>query len=398
MPASITDTVPRFVLEQALAMVACDSNLSIVVLAPHTPASHGRTWPQRESDDGRVTQHRFRYALRCWETLTYKGILPSVKECPVRVFLLPIFMLCQFFALWSLVKREKPDVIYAHWFTPQALTACAVSRLTGVPFGFTTHASDVIVWRRFGYIGRWIVCGIVRQASFMSAVSKQTAEKLLVFFSGDERKRMANKLHIIPMGVTINDALWPPGDPCRALIVARLVEKKGIHLLIDAWPSVLNKVPNAVLTIAGNGPLRNTLANHARTLGVDVAMPGFVAGIDKHEVMAAAGVVIQPSVVGEDGDADGMPVALLEGMAAGRIGVASDASGAQDWLVDGINGFLVPSGDADVLAKAIVDAMSLAPKQRARMLEEARKVMISFAWPVVAQQHLAMIGTEKCHS
>jgi glycosyltransferase involved in cell wall biosynthesis len=229
----------------------------------------------------------------------------------------------------------------------------------------------------------------------MSAVSKQTADKLLAFFDGQERTRMAHELRIIPMGVTIDDALWPPGDPYHVLIVARLVEKKGIRLLLEAWPSVLTKVPNAVLTIAGDGPLRDSLADHARMLGVDVAMPGFVGGVDKHDVMASAGVVIQPSVVAADGDADGLPVALLEGLAAGRIGVASDASGAQDLLVDGVHGFLIPSGDVGALAQAITNAITLDPRQRAHMLDAAREVTASVAWPTVAQQHLTMIGTKK---
>lgn len=392
VPASHEDPVPRFVLDQARAMAAADPDISIVMLAPHTPASHGRSWPQRETDDGRVTQHRYRYTLRRWETLAHRGIMPAIAQRPARVLLVPALIICQVIALWRLVRRERPDVIYAHWFTPQALSARIVSRVTGVPFGFTTHASDVVVWRRFGALGRRVVRGTVRRASFMSAVSYQTADKLLAFFEGDERARVAQDLRIIPMGVVLDDAAWPHGDPHHAVIIARLVEKKGIHVLLEAWPAVLAEVPDAALTIAGDGPLRAEIAAHARRLSIDVSMPGFVSGAAKREVLATAGVVVQPSVVAADGDADGLPVALLEGIVAGRIGVASDASGAQDLLVDGVNGYLTPSGDVEALAKALIAAMTLSPGERAAMEEAAREVAAAVAWPTVARQHREMMG------
>lgn len=394
VPAGADDTVPRFVLDQAIAMAAIDHRIAIHILAPHCPASHGKAWPQTETDDGRVTQHRFRYAWRRWEVLTDHGIMPAIAERPARAMLVPALMVAQFFALWILVRTVRPDVIYAHWFTPQALVARAVSRVTRTPFGFTTHASDIVVWRRFGAMGRHLVRSTTQRASFVSAVSSQTAQKLTAFFDGDAREELLRRMKLIPMGVDVTHHELDSGDRHHVAIIARLVPKKGIDVLLEAWPRVLDRIPNARLTIAGDGPLRSSIAQAALALGPSVAVLGYVAGAAKDRVLADAGVVVQPSVIAADGDSDGLPVGLLEGIAAGRIAVASDASGAQDLLTNGVNGYVVPAGDPQALAHALVLAMNLDGERRNHLLSAARQVAARVAWPHVAAEHVAMIKND----
>jgi glycosyltransferase involved in cell wall biosynthesis len=391
VPAHEADQVPRFVLDQALAMTAVDESLALAILAPHTRDSSQRVWPQDESPDGRVTQHRFHYAPRRWEVLTERGIMPAISENPWRMLLLPMLIAAEWRATWSVVRRERPDVIYAHWFTPQALVAKSVSRLTGVPYGFTTHASDVVVWHRFGPLGRAVVRSGVRRAAFMTAVSRQTASKLLSFFSEKARPAVASRLHIIPMGTDVPLVALPPGDPRHVYIVARLVEKKGIHHLLDAWPAVVAAVPDARLTIAGSGSWEQRLRDQAEKLGLDVDFPGYVTGQAKQRVVEAAGVCVQPSVIASDGDADGLPVAALEALAAGRVVVASDASGAQDLLTSGTDGWLVPAGDSQALATSLIAAMTMSGGEQEAMIEAARATAETIAWPHIAAVHRSVI-------
>ncbi len=395
VPADDDDRVPRFVTDQARAMADADAVVEIDVLAPHTPSSHALDWPRPVTDDGRVRQYRHRYTLRRWETLTAQGIMPALSRNPAAILLVPALMFGQFFATWRFVRRARPDVIYAHWFTPQALTARVVGRLTGTPFGFTTHASDVAVWKRFGPPGRWVVRSVVRRARFMTAVSNQTAEKLLEMLRGSTLVETRERLRIVPMGVDVAATDPRPGDPCHVGIVARLVEKKGVEVLLRAWPSVVSAVPDARLTVAGDGPQRNELEELANALGLDVSFPGYVVGPAKELLLDDIGIVVQPSIVARDGDADGLPVALLEGLARGKIGVASDASGAQDIVVDGVDARLVAAGDPDALAQALVDVLLLSSVQRADMARAARRTARSLAWPKVADVHLAIIR-ESC--
>src|SRR5690606_8274738 len=142
------------------------------------------------------------------------------------------------------------------------------------------------------------------------------------------------------MGVECRVEHSTSGDPRHAVVIARLVEKKGIHVLLEAWSAVLSAVPGARLTIAGTGPEEQRLRMMIRERGLTVDMPGYVMGQAKAELLASAGVIVQPSVIASDGDADGLPVALLEGIAAGCLPVASDASGAQDIIETGHNGYV----------------------------------------------------------
>src|SRR5690554_6204273 len=182
MPAHADDAVPRFVLDQALSLAAADPSVRIRILAPHTPSSRARDWPQPESADGRVTQHRFGYAPRRLETLTSRGIMPAIRANRAMAAVIPLLLWGERRALLREVRRERPDVIYAHWFTPQAIVASGVARRATIPFGFTTHASDVEVLRRLGPIGTAIVRRVTRRARFVTAVSRQTAARLLQFF------------------------------------------------------------------------------------------------------------------------------------------------------------------------------------------------------------------------
>lgn len=388
VPAHSDDRVPRFVLEQALAFAA--QGATVHLLAPHTPSSRRVRWPKLEVP--RVTQWRFRYAPRRLETLTQAGIMPALRERPWLALVIPGLIIAQFFALWRLVRRVRPNVIYAHWFTPQALTACAVSWLTQTPFGFTTHAADVAVWQRFGWFGRSIVRAVAERAAFITAVSTQTAAKLRAFFEEPHRARLDERLRILPMGVECRVEHSTSGDPRHAVVIARLVEKKGIHVLLEAWSAVLSAVPGARLTIAGTGPEEQRLRMMIRERGLTVDMPGYVMGQAKAELLASAGVIVQPSVIASDGDADGLPVALLEGIAAGCLPVASDASGAQDIIETGHNGYVVPSGDAPALARALIAAMTLPVSARHSMLGQGRQLATRVAWPHLAREYLSIIG------
>ncbi|MDN4472747.1 glycosyltransferase family 4 protein [Demequina zhanjiangensis] len=387
LPADADDQVPRFVLDQALSLAAADPDVTVRLLAPHTPRSRARSWPQVEGADGRVTQDRFGYAPRSLETLTARGIMPAIAERRALVGVVPLMFAGEHRALRRAVKARRPDVIYAHWFTPQAIVASSVARRMRVPFGFTTHASDVVVLRRLGPVGNRIVRTVVSRAAFATAVSGQTATKLLDFFTGERRAEVEAELAVAPMGAPAVNKGVPAGDPHTVCVIARLVEKKGIHVLLDAWPSVRANVPDARLLIGGDGPWRSRLEAQAR--GVDgVEFVGYVTGDAKASLEQRAGIVAVPSIVGRDGDSEGLPVAALEALARGAALVVSDASGAQELLYDSDAGAVVGAGDPEALADALVALMGRDDGARERAREAALHVAESHSWEALAPDML----------
>src|SRR5690606_27772642 len=337
-----------------------------VVHAPHS--HHSRTSGYAEqSRDYRVTRFHYFWPFRL-ERLAGRGILPTLKANRFFYLQVPFLVLFQILSLLRLVRRERPDLLYAHWFCPQAISTAIVAKLTRTPFVFTTHASDVTV---LGYsaCAKALVKWVCSQAAAYTAVSTRTADKLRSMFGDEEwSQRYSAKLSVIPMGVNTAEQHIDPGALTRIksrysidgskeviLFIGRLAEKKGVEYLLEAFsllpPSLRGRCQ---LIIAGDGYLRPRLETRASALGLkDVVFTGFVQGEDKAALFSLARVLCIPSIVDGSGDSEGFPVVLMEGLASGKIVLASDASGAETVLVNGKSGFLFAQKSAAELAGAL---------------------------------------------
>jgi len=130
--------------------------------------------------------------------------------------------------------------------------------------------------------------------------------------------------------------------------VGRCEQSKGVLELIEAFADVRQAIPGARLECAGDGDL-DAVADHAQVLGVanGVRVLGWVDPGHRDRLLARAAVFALPS------HAEGLPMSLLEAMAAGCPVVAASCGGIPDLVVDGVNGLLVPPGDVDALARAL---------------------------------------------
>jgi glycosyltransferase involved in cell wall biosynthesis len=135
----------------------------------------------------------------------------------------------------------------------------------------------------------------------------------------------------------------------RILFVGRLVEKKGVSVLLEALRMLDGSGYD--LRVVGDGPLRSQLTSESSGL------PASFAGVLGREPLAAefgaASIAVFPSVAAASGDQDGLPVALLEAMSAGCAVVASDLPGLRDAVEDGRSGLLTSPGSAEELATAL---------------------------------------------
>lgn len=392
-PAREGEPVPSFVRDQILAMKDCDPAMTFIVLAPHD-ASTRSPLPR----DPRFEQQRFRYFWPASaECLTGRGILPALRGNPLLYLLLPFLFAGEFLALLSLTRRERPAVIYAHWFTPQAVVASWVAGLTGTPFVFTSHSSDVEVWRRIPLLGPRVVRAVVRSATAFTAVSRRTMDRIRGFFTPAEWPGLETRAAIIPMGVDLPIGESPrPASTARRpviLFMGRLVEKKGVEYLLTAYARACPRMPDYELVIAGDGPRLDALRRQAASLGLGerVRFVGHVGGADKASLLRDAALHVVPSIVASTGDVEGLPVSLLEGLAWGKVCIATAQSGANEILEHARDGFVVPGGDVDALADTLVTASQLAPGQREAMQAAARQRALAFEWPVVARRQVELL-------
>jgi colanic acid/amylovoran biosynthesis glycosyltransferase len=148
------------------------------------------------------------------------------------------------------------------------------------------------------------------------------------------------------------------GGEWRFVQAGRLIEKKGFPITLRAFARFLSQYPNAILTIAGEGPLLKLLQNLARELGIEgrVSFTGFVSQEQLREIYYASHIFLHPSQTGHDGNQEGVPNAMLEAMASGLPVFATRHGGIPEAIKNGVSGMLVSERDDEELAGALLDA------------------------------------------
>jgi len=352
-PRHAGDGAGSFVGSLARALVALGHTVHVV--APYDPVVAAM-------DQGGVHVHRFRYAPS--DDLCLVGHARSL-QADVRLkrlvpLLMPGFVAAAVARALALHRRERFDLLHGHWAVPGGAVAGLVARLTGLPLLISLHGSDVYVLEHNrGYAA--IARTVFRRAHQVTACSEDLRARAVAI--GLDAARAI----VIPYGVDV--ARYASGDGARlrarlsipqgALVIGalgRLVHKKGFDHLLDAMPAVLAALPSAWCVIGGEGDLRDALQAQAQSLGIakKVLFPGYIAWQDTPDFYALCDVVAVPSVVDAAGNVDGLPNVLLEAMASGRPVVASRVAGIPDVVRDGSNGLLVPPGNAQRLAQALL--------------------------------------------
>jgi colanic acid/amylovoran biosynthesis glycosyltransferase len=168
-----------------------------------------------------------------------------------------------------------------------------------------------------------------------------------------------NKVHAIPYGVDVPSTMPSrvPGKAVRCIAVGRMVAKKAPILLLDAFRRAAERCPQLRLDYVGGGALYPAASQFVRAFGLEnrVCLHGSQPSDRVKELLLGADVFLQHSVTDpETGDEEGLPVAILEAMAAGLPVVSTRHAGIPEAVVDGESGFLVAEGDLVGMAERIV--------------------------------------------
>lgn len=160
----------------------------------------------------------------------------------------------------------------------------------------------------------------------------------------------------------------------RVVAAGRMTTQKNFDLLINAFSKVADEFPEYTLTIFGEGPERQNLEERIKKLGLEdrVSMPGHTDHMPEELEISSLYVL--------SSDFEGMPNALMEGMAVGLPCVSTNCPcGGPEFLIqDGVNGVLVPVGDADKMAEAM-KALLIDEEKRNELGKEAMKVQKTLA-------------------
>lgn len=134
--------------------------------------------------------------------------------------------------------------------------------------------------------------------------------------------------------------------------IARLAPQKGLQYLLRAAPEVLRSHPNALFVFAGDGPQRESLETEATSLGIQNSISFLGVRSDTPDIFASIDVLAMPSV------SEGLPMALLEAMAAAKPVVATAVGAIPKVIKNRVNGILLSPGDTGALAKALQELLN----------------------------------------
>jgi len=240
----------------------------------------------------------------------------------------------------KLLKGTAIGGVHGYFAHAPAEVAELVATQLGTRFGFSIHARDA---RK---VAPEVLYARARKAACVVACNHDVA--------GELRNSGAN-VHLVPHGVDLERFVpqpLPDTEVLQLLVVGRLVEKKGFHVLIATAARLHAPFQ---LNIVGEGPEEKRLTELIRRhrLESKVRLCGPKTHEDLPEAYNRAHVLVAPSIMDQTGDRDGLPNVVLEAMACGRAVIASDVGAIGSAVIHDETGLLTRPGDAESLAAAI---------------------------------------------
>lgn len=249
------------------------------------------------------------------------------------------------FRLGKLVRRIEPDVIHIHSRRGADLWGVMTARRRGIPYLLTRRVDNADP----GWLARWRT----RKAAFVVGISRRICE--VQEASGVDPRKIRRILSTVD-----TDAYRPgpdrtnlqqqagvdPGVPAVGMI-AQFIERKGHAVLFKAIPEILKTHPDTRFLLFGKGPLLESLKTSiaSEPWQQQVSFMGFRD--DLARILPSLDIVTHPAFM------EGLGVSLLQAAACGVPVVACEAGGIPEVVEDGTNGFLVPPGDHEALARSL---------------------------------------------
>ncbi len=293
---------------------------------------------------------------------------------------------CCLFALE--MPRSRVDWIQAYWASLPGRAAWWISRFTGIPYGCWAHAGADIYNR--GYQTLPALRRTLGEASLVLTCNRKNVDYFEQVLDAVTLERVHYQPHGIDVAFFAHTDAPRTGGECiaaragqettapeiRLLSVGRLSATKGFHVAVDACRILRDRGLAFRYRIIGGGREHEPLDSLIRRFGLEgsVTLLPPCAQADLVPQYQWADLFLVPSIVGRDGERDGLPNVVLEAMASGRTVIGSDAVGIPEAVLPDRTGQLVPPGDPVALADAI-EKLARFPEERRRLAEGARRLV-----------------------
>ena len=268
-----------------------------------------------------------------------------------------------------LLRGRDWDQVHGHFLDRAATVALCVSRLLNVPYSLTAHAKDI-------YVNPVLLPEKLSGAKFVVTCTRYNEAHLARLEGAASNHRLKCIYHGLDVKDYRPDSGASSGKPVL-MAVGQLKEKKGFTFLLKACRILKDRNYDIECQIVGDGPWREALEAQIRQLSLadTVRLCGALPHQEVVDKYKRATVFVVPSVLGADGDRDGIPNVILEAMAMQLPVVSTCHSGIPEVVEDGVNGMLVPPADASALADALARLLD-DPDSRRRFGQRGRQTVV----------------------
>lgn len=260
-------------------------------------------------------------------------------------------------------QSERFDLLQAHFAYLVGFAAARAGRRLGLPVVVTTHGSDINYYTHRtpkNIVAAWLTIWGLRHATAVTAVCEDLKNKIVALDISAEHIR------IVPAGIR-ETIFYPRGEKSALrrelqlaengklfLFVGNLIPVKGLEYLLHALARVCKQLPMVRLAVLGSGELEKSLQRLAHTLGIEqnIIWVGRKPHAEIPIWMSAADFLVLPS------QSEGYPMVVLEALACGTPVIASRVGGIPEIIVSSELGTMVPAGDSEALAHAMLVAVS----------------------------------------
>ena len=284
---------------------------------------------------------------------------------------------------------------------PLSLIAPRVAAL-GYPYGTIVYGAELLVPSAVPGL-RGLLLDVQARSDFVLSCSNYTLDRLAAMLSArglemPPHERLPARVDMTRFNPDVETSeirarLGLTPDDRIVLSFGRLVERKGVHRMIDVMAEVNRRVPDAVFVVAGAGPEEKNLRRQAEVSGGRIVFAGRVPEADAPALFATADVFTLPVVDRYFGlEVEGLGVVMLEAGACGTPSVIGRSGGSPETVVDGETGFVIDARDRGMLAERVGYLLER-PDEAAEMGRKARAfVEREFATAPLPQPLVSWLG------
>lgn len=286
----------------------------------------------------------------------------------------------------KIVVEHKIELIQVGQILPLGTLALIMNKKTKLPYLVYTHGLDILLPQQSQH-KKIIIKKIIAKAKNLIANSQFTGDELIKLGADSQKIVIVNPC---PNVVSQEISEWKVNeikedyhlkDKKILLTVGRLVKRKGHDLVIEALPKILEKVPDTVYLIIGNGPEQKrleTLANQ-KSLRDQVQFLTNITDADLPAFYSACDVFVMPArQIGPD--VEGFGTVYLEANLFGKPVIAGRSGGIPEAVIDRQTGLLVDPKDVEAIAEAVINLLTKPELNEKLGLQGMDRVIQNFDW------------------